>query len=105
MSLGRTALAPPANGHRRSCAGMTPPAKTMVRWRPFSAPGPAAERGLCDRRRRRAADGMHVVLDRLAAASSGVWNRADVDIEAEVGVTGSHHLGAAVVTVLTERRS
>ena len=46
---------------------------------------------------------MDVVLDRLARALlGGLEQRPDVDVEAEVGERGRHHLGAAVVAVLAE---
>ena len=49
------------------------------------------------------ADRVHVVLDRLARAFlGGLEQRADVDVEAEVGEGRGHHLGAAVVAVLAE---
>ena len=46
---------------------------------------------------------MDVVLDRLARAFlGGLEQRADVDVEAEVGEGGGDDLGAAVVAVLAE---
>ena len=51
----------------------------------------------------RHADEVHVVLDRVACRLLGrLEERADVDVEAEVGERGGDHLGAAVVAVLTE---
>ena len=48
---------------------------------------------------------MHVVLDRVARRFLGrLEQRADVDVEAEVGERGGDHLGAAVVAVLAELR-
>ena len=47
------------------------------------------------------ADDVHVVLDRVAGRFLGrLEQRADVDVEAEVGERGGDHLGAAVVAVL-----
>ena len=52
---------------------------------------------------RRDADGVAVVLDRLAGRFlGGLEERADVDVEAEVGQRRGHHLGTAVVAVLAE---
>ncbi len=52
---------------------------------------------------RRAADGVHVVLDGLAGGFfRGLEQRAHVDVEAEVGVGGGHHLGTPVMAVLAE---
>ena len=49
----------------------------------------------------RHADDVHVVLDRVAGGLLGrLEQRADVDVEAEVGERGGDHLGAAVVAVL-----
>ena len=49
----------------------------------------------------RHADDVHVVLDRVARRLLGrLEQRADVDVEAEVGERGGDHLGAAVVAVL-----
>ena len=46
---------------------------------------------------------MHIVLDRLAGAFlRGLEQRADVHIKTQVGKGGSHHLGAAVMPVLSE---
>ena len=54
-------------------------------------------------RLRRDADHVHVVLDRLARDLLGrLEERADVDVEAEVGERGGDHLGAAVVAVLAD---
>ena len=51
----------------------------------------------------RHADDVHVVLDRVARRLLGrLEQRADVDVEAEVGERGGDHLGAAVVAVLAE---
>ena len=51
----------------------------------------------------RHADDVHVVLDRVARGFLGrLEQRADVDVEAEVGERGGDHLGAAVVAVLAE---
>ena len=51
----------------------------------------------------RHADDVHVVLDRVARRLLGrLEERADVDVEAEVGERGGDHLGAAVVAVLAE---
>ena len=51
----------------------------------------------------RHADDVHVVLDRVARRLFGsLEQRADVDVEAEVGERGGDHLGAAVVAVLAE---
>ena len=51
----------------------------------------------------RDADDVHVVLDRLARGfGRRLEQRADVDVEAEVGERGGDHLGAAVVAVLAE---
>ena len=51
----------------------------------------------------RDADHVHVVLDRLARDLLGrLEERADVDVEAEVGERGGDHLGAAVVAVLAD---
>ena len=48
-------------------------------------------------------DDVHVVLDRVARRFLGrLEQRADVDVEAEVGERGRDHLGAAVVAVLAE---
>ena len=53
----------------------------------------------------RHADDVHVVLDRVARRLLGrLEQRADVDVEAEVGERGGDHLGAAVVAVLAELR-
>ena len=53
----------------------------------------------------RHADDVHVVLDRVARRFLGrLEQRADVDVEAEVGERGGDHLGAAVVAVLAELR-
>ena len=52
---------------------------------------------------RRNADGMHVVLDGLARGFlRRLEQRADVDVEAEVGEGRGDDLGAAVVAVLAE---
>ncbi len=52
---------------------------------------------------RRDADRVDVVLDRLARALlGGLEQRADVDVEAEVGEGAGDDLGAAVVAVLAE---
>src|SRR5574343_755164 len=52
---------------------------------------------------RRAADGMDVVFDRLAGSFfRRLEQRSHVDVEAEVGIGGGDHLGAAIVTVLAE---
>ena len=52
---------------------------------------------------RRDADRVDVVLDRLAGAFlGGLEQRADVDVEAEVGEGAGDDLGAAVVAVLAE---
>ena len=48
-------------------------------------------------------DDVHVVLDRFARRFVGrLEQRADVDVEAEIGERGRDHLGTPVVTVLTE---
>jgi hypothetical protein len=47
------------------------------------------------------ADHVHVVLDGVARRLvRGLEQRADVDVEADVGEGGGDHLGAAVVAVL-----
>ena len=52
---------------------------------------------------RRDADRVDVVLDRLARALlGGLEQRADVDVEAEIGEGAGDDLGAAVVAVLAE---
>ena len=46
---------------------------------------------------------VHVVLDGLACGLlRGLEQRSHIDVEADVGVTGGDHLGAAVVAVLAE---
>ena len=51
----------------------------------------------------RHADDVHVVLDRVAGRLVGrLEQRADVDVEAEVGERGGDDLGAAVVAVLAQ---
>ena len=51
----------------------------------------------------RHADHVHVVLDGVARRLLGrLEQRADVDVEAEIGERGRDHLGAAVVAVLAE---
>ena len=50
---------------------------------------------------RRDADDVHVVLDRLPGGlRRGREERADIDVEAEIGEGGGDHLLAAVVAVL-----
>ena len=50
---------------------------------------------------RRHADDVHVVLDRrLGHLGGGLEERAEVDVEAEVGERRAHDLGATIVSVL-----
>ena len=51
----------------------------------------------------RHADDVDVVLDRLARRFlGGLEQRADIDVEADIGEGGGDDLGAAVVAVLAE---
>ena len=57
------------------------------------------------RRERRDADDVHVILDRLAGGLlRRREERADIDIEAEIGESRGDHLLAAVVAVLAHLR-
>ncbi len=59
------------------------------------------QRQVAGRQRARDADDVHVVLDRLPRRLvGGLEQRADVDVEAEVGERRGDHLLAAVVAVL-----
>ncbi len=61
------------------------------------------QQGLVTGGQRRHADGMHVVFNGLTGSFfRGLEERAHVDVEAEVGVSGCHHLGATVMAVLAE---
>ena len=61
------------------------------------------DQGLVAGRLARHADDMDVVLDRLARGLlRGLEQRADIDVEADIGKGGGDDLGAAVVAVLAE---
>ena len=100
---GKIAAAPAARSASKSCGGMTPPTTIMMSPRPASASSRAQRR---DQRQvaggqRGDADDVHVGLDRLAGhLGRGLEQRADVDVEAEVGEGGGDDLLAAVVAVL-----
>ena len=85
---GKIAAAPAARRASKSCGGMTPPTTTAM----SSRPSASSARRSCGHERqvaggeRRHADDVHVGLDRLAGdLLGGLEQRADVDVEAEVG--------------------
>ena len=100
---GKIAAAPAARSASKSCGGMTPPTTIRMSSRPSSASSALQlghEREVAGGERRHA-DDVHVGLDRLAGDLAGrLEQRADVDVEAEVGERGGDHLLAAVVAVL-----
>ena len=97
--------------HRRRAGTRSrrPGSRRRRRRRCRARPAPAAPRSSCGHERlvpgglARDADDVHVVLDRVARGFLGrLEQRADVDVEAEVGERGRDDLGAAVVAVLAE---
>ena len=84
---------------------MTPPQTTRM------SPAPSLlqrldqgrDQGLVAGGLARHADDVDVVLDRLAGGLlGGLEQRADIDVEADIGKGGGDDLGAAVVAVLAE---
>ena len=100
---GKIAAAPAARSASKSCGGITPPTTIMMSARPSVGERVAQlghQREVAGGERRHA-DDVHVGLDRLAGDLVGrLEQRADVDVEAEVGERGGDHLLAAVVAVL-----
>ncbi len=84
---------------------MTPPQTTRMSPAPCCAQclDQLRHQGLVARRLGGDADHVHVVLDGLPGRLlRGLEQRADVDVEAEVGEGRGDHLGAAVVAVLAQ---
>ena len=97
------AAAPAAISSSKSWGGMTPPTTTMMSARPGSASACAelGHQGQVAGGQRGHADDVHVGLDRLAGhLRRRLEERADVDVEAEVGEGGGDDLLAPVVAVL-----
>ena len=102
---GKIAAAPASRSSSTSCGGITPPTTTRMSLAPEFG-----ERGLelgderqVSGRQRRHADDVHVGLDRLAGDfGRGLEQRADVDVETEVGERRGDDLLAAVVAVLAD---
>ena len=104
---GKIAAAPAARSASKSCGGITPPTTIMMSGRPCAASSSRS----CGHQRevpggeRVDADDVHVGLDRLPRdLGRGLEQRADVDVEAEVGERGGEHLLPAVVPVLAHLR-
>src|SRR5262245_2528820 len=75
----------------------------VARTEPLELPDHLRDERLVTPRLRGHADHVDVVLDRLARHLLGrLEERAHVDVEAQIGERGGDHLGAAVVTVLTD---
>ena len=100
---GRSPPRRPRAAPSKSCGGMTPPTTIMMSSRPAAASSLAQRRhqGEVPGGQRGDADDVHVGLDRLPGhLGRRLEQRADVDVEAEVGEGGGDHLLAAVVAVL-----
>src|SRR5215472_19197421 len=84
---------------------MTPPQTTRMSPAPsrFSASISAGTRGLVAGSVGRDADDVDVVLDRLAGGFLRcLEQRADIDVEPDIGKGGGDDLGAAVMPILAE---
>ena len=100
---GKIAVAPAAYSSSKSPGGMTPPTTIMMSGRPDLGQRVAqrGHQGQMPGGQRRHPDDVHVVVGGLARHLVRCGEqRADVDVEADVGERGGDHLLAAVVAVL-----
>ena len=100
---GKIAAAPAARNSSKSCGGITPPTTIMMSSRPERSQlvAQCRDEREVSRGERRRADDVHVGLDRLLRhLGRCLEQRADVDVEAEVGERRGDHLLATVVAVL-----
>ena len=102
---GKIAAAPASRSSSTSCGGITPPTTTRMSPRPSSVERrlELGDQRQVAGRQRRHADDVHVGLDGLAGdLGRRLEQRADVDVEAEVGERRGDDLLAAVVAVLAD---